>query len=272
MGKKGWQGVMTETKIGIQPRSLIYLGDLLRELVARDMKLRYKRSVLGFAWSLVNPLSQLLVLNLIFGLVLPLNIPNYTSFLFCGLLAWNWFQSSLFGATTAIVDNRELIRRPGFPVAILPVITVTTQLVHFLLALPILLLFLLFQHIPITGAILALPVIIALQYALTLSFAYLVAAVHVTFRDTQHLLGILLFLLFYLSPVFYDASVIPSAYRTLYQVNPMVHLLNAFRAVFLRGELPDAPALAALGAVTACLIVLGYAIFERASYRFVEEL
>src|SRR5215475_3862893 len=93
--------------------------DLLHELVVRDMKLRYKRSVLGIGWSLLNPLAQLLVYRFIFEDVLPVNVPNYTSYLFCGVLVWTWFQMSLVFATSSVVDNRDLIKRPGFPVAVL---------------------------------------------------------------------------------------------------------------------------------------------------------
>ena len=126
-------------------RRLIYMRDLLRELVGRDMKLRYKRSVLGIAWTLLNPLTQLLVFLFVFNLLLPLNIPHYSSFLFAGILVWNWFQGSLNQSTGAIVDNRELLRRPGFSAAILPIVTVTSHLIHFLLALPVLLLFLMLE-------------------------------------------------------------------------------------------------------------------------------
>lgn len=253
-------------------RRLIYIRDLLRELVARDMKLRYKRSTLGFAWSLLNPLAQLLVFYFIFGLVLSLDIPNYPSFLISGLLAWSWFQSSLMLATSAIVDNRELIKLPGFPAAILPVVAVTSHLVHFLLAIPILLLFLTFGGIQLTSAILALPLVIALQFILTLSLAYLVATFHVPFRDTQYLLGVLLQLLFFLTPIFYDASLISERYQTLYHINPMVHLIDAYRAILIRGDLPDLLSFLVLSMLSAGLLVLGFRVFMQASYRFVEEL
>src|SRR5690606_19580849 len=110
------------------------LYDLLAIMVMRDMKLRYKRSVMGIAWSLLNPLAQLAVFGFVFRFVLPLDIPNYTAFLFIGILAWSWFQGSLQQATGAIVENGALIGYPGFPVAVLPVVTVTSHLVHYLLA------------------------------------------------------------------------------------------------------------------------------------------
>ncbi len=263
---------MIDFKTSLYARRLVYLRDLLRELVARDMKLHYKRSILGVAWSLVNPLAQLLVFVFLFRTVLPLNVPNYPSFVLSGLLAWSWFQSSLILATGAITDSRELIRRPGFPAAILPVVTVTTYLVHFLLALPVLLLFLVFSGGRLTEAVLALPLVIALQFLLTLSLGYLVAAFHVTFRDTQHLLGVLLLLLFYLTPIFYDASVVPTRYQPLYRLNPLVYLIDAYRAILIRGALPDGLSLLGLGALAGVLLWVGYTTFKWMSYRFVEEL
>ena len=253
-------------------RQPLYMYDLLRELVVRDMKLRYNRSVLGIAWSLLNPLFQMLVFVFLSRRVLSLDIPNYPSFVYTGLLAWSWFQSALLLTTGAITGNRELVRRPGFPTAILPVVTVVTNLIHFLLALPVLLLFLVLGGGRLTSAILTLPLVILLQFLLILGLGYLVATVHVTFRDTQHLLGISLSLLFYLTPVFYDANAVPARYQTLYRLNPMFHLITAYRTILIQGNLPNLRALLALGVLTVALLWLGHTVFTRASYRFVEEL
>lgn len=249
-----------------------YLRDLLRELVGRELKLRYKRSVLGIAWSLLVPLAQLLVFVFLSRAVLRLDIPHYPLFVFSGLLAWNWFQSSLLLATSSVTDNRTLIRRPGFPAAILPAVTVMTGLIHYLLALPVLLVFALITGVAFTPALLALPGLIALQFGLILALSYLLASLHVTFRDLQHLLGISLTLLFYLTPVFYSPDNIPAQYRAVLQANPLATLLGAQRRVLIDGAWPQWPPLLLLGAVTLGLLVLGHAVFTRASGRFVEDL
>ncbi|MCL4401975.1 MAG: ABC transporter permease, partial [Acidobacteria bacterium] len=194
-------------------RKWIHFRDLLREMVVRDMKLRYKRSALGISWSLLNPLMQLLVFGFVFRLLLPLNIPDYALFLFTGILVWNWLHSSLYSATGAIVDNAALIRQPGFPAAVLPIVSVAANLVNFLLALPVLIVAHLAAGHPLTGAVLALPLLIAVQFTFTLSLAYLLATLHVPYRDTQYMLGVLLMLGFYLAPVFYDSAAIPERYR-----------------------------------------------------------
>jgi lipopolysaccharide transport system permease protein len=251
---------------------LVYQRDLLRELVSRDIKLRYRRSVLGVAWSLLNPLAQLLVFNFIFSVILPLNIPNYGTFLFTGLIVWNWFQSTLFAGAGAIVDNRELIKRPGFPIWILPVVTVTTTFIHFFLALPIVFIFIYLSRIQITPAVVALPILFAIQFLFILSLTYLVGTIHVTFRDTQYLLGIFLLLGFYLSPVFYDAAAIPGRFQFIYNLNPMAVLIEAYRSVLMRGDFPNLLRISILGALSIIVLWIGYTIFKRSSLRFVEEL
>jgi lipopolysaccharide transport system permease protein len=251
---------------------LEYLSDLIRELVQRDLKIRYKRSVLGIFWALVVPLTQLLVFSFLFGQVLGIHVTRFSSYVFCGLLVWSWFQSSLALAAGAITDNRELIRRPGFPTGVLPGVTVATNLIHFLLALPVLILFLVLDGTQLTFAIVALPLLIALQFVLTLSLSYFIASLNVTFRDTGHLVGIALMLLFYLTPVFYEASAVPAAYQSIYGVNPLVYLLDSYRGLLLDGRLPGLQSSVLVAVAAAALLWLGHRSFSHASGHFAEEL
>ncbi len=252
--------------------SNILRRDLLRELVARDLKLRYRRSVLGILWSLMNPLLQLVILSLIFSFILPLDIENYTLFLFIGLLSWIWLSSSLTIATSSIVDNRGLIRRPGFPSGILPLVSITSNLIHFLLSLPIVLIMLLLSGVGIKLTIILLPAIIALQYIFILSICIYLAVFQVTLRDTQHLVGVALFFWFYLTPIFYSTAMIPEQYRMLYALNPMVHIVDAYRAVLMYGELPPVLPLLIIGVISFLMMLIGYRLLRRASDHFVEEL
>ena len=258
-----------------QPRSfnrLIYLYDLLRSLVDRDLKLMYKRSALGIAWTLINPLLQLAVFVFVFQVVIPVQIPQYSSYVFIGLLVWTWFQTALYQATGVILGSRSLIRQPRFPVAILPTVIVTTGLLHFLLALPVLVVFLLVDGIKLTPMVLYLPILQILQFAFTVSLSYFLAALNVTFRDTQHTLGVVLQLLFYLTPIFYDLKNIPQKYWYFYGMNPLVHIITAYRQIFLWGVSPDWLALAIIAVFTAMLLPIGYLVFKRQSARFVEEI
>lgn len=253
-------------------QKLSYFWDLLRSLVDRDMKLMYKRSVLGVAWTLISPLLQLLVFIFVFQVIIKIEIPQYSSYVFTGLLVWNWFQNCLFQATGVIISSRPLIRQPGFPNAILPVVVVTTGLIHFVLALPILVIFLLIDGVKLTPLILLLPLLQLIQFAVTVTCAYFLAALNVTFRDTQHTLGVLLQFLFYLTPVFYELDSIPQKYWYIYGLNPMVHIVTCYRQILMWGAQPDWLALAIVSGITLVMLPIGYQVFKRQSLRFVEEI
>jgi lipopolysaccharide transport system permease protein len=252
--------------------SLVYVRDVLQVLVSRDFKLRYKRSVLGIAWSLLVPLAQLAVMYVVFNDILKLNIPHYTSFLLAGILPWIWFQSSLVTSSMTIVENRELVKQVGFPVAVLPTVTVLSQMIHFLLALPILGVFLLLDGLRPGPSLLALPLVILVQFALTVSLAYIVATLQVKFRDTQYLVGISLLLFSYLTPVFWDFSGIPEPYYSIFMFNPVARLLTAYRAILLHGQWPEPGTLAVLAVIAGIVLSAGSVLFLRARDRFVEEL
>jgi len=145
-------------------------------------------------------------------------------------------------------------------------------MVQFLHSFPLLFLMLFFDHVRLTQVIFALPLIILLQFILTLSLAYMFATFHVTFRDTQYLLSVILTLAFFFTPVFYEASVIPEAYQPLFRLNPMAHVLSAYRELLLHGRLPDILLLLFLYLVSMSMLALGCLLFRKASYRFVEEI
>lgn len=253
-------------------RKIAHFFDLLRVLVDRDMKLLYKRSALGIAWTLINPLLQLAVFSFVFRSVIPINIPKFSSFAFSGLLIWTWSQTALFQATGLITSNKALIRQPNFPTAILPVVTTMTGLIHFLLALPVLIIFLAVDGVRPSSVLFVLPLLMVIQFVLTVGLAYPLAALNVTFRDTQHTLGVLLQMLFYLTPIFYDLNSVPKEFQPLYQLNPMVPLIEAYRAILLKGTQPDWQALLIVSLVVAVILPIGLAIFRRQSNTFVEEL
>jgi lipopolysaccharide transport system permease protein len=259
LNRSGWQRAL-------------YLVDLTRELVVRDIKLRYKRSVLGIGWSLLNPLLQFLVFYAVFRWIIPVNVPDFAVFLLIGILAWNWFQTSLMFGCVAITDNASLIRQPGFPAAILPMIAVAANLVNFILALPVLAVALLLTGHPFTPALAVLPIVIAVQFVLTLSAVYLLSAIHVPFRDTQYLLGVILLLGFYVSPVFYSVQAVPADWQPWFALNPLVHVFEAYRTALIQGRYPELSPLLWVTAISLVILVAGYQVFVRFSHRFIEEI
>jgi lipopolysaccharide transport system permease protein len=251
---------------------LAYIRDLLRELIVRDLKIRYKRSYLGIAWSLVTPIVQVLILSFLFKRVLPLNIPNYTAFLFAGVLSWSWFVTSLSSAAGAVVGNSGLVRRPGFPLAVLPMLSVATSGVHFFLALPLLLVVTILGGGALGSPLAALPLVIAVQFFFSLSLAYLVAASNVRFRDTQHLVGMLSMVGFYLTPVFYSVRMVPEEYQFIYSLNPMAVIIRSYRDVVVRNIWPDFGDLLWMSVSSAVILAGTYWAFRRMSPRFPEDL
>ncbi len=253
-------------------REVLHLRDLIYQLVGRELKVRYKRSVLGIAWTLLNPLSQLLVFATVFRSVLKLSIPHYASSVFCGLMVWTWFQASLTEATGVINANATLIRQPGFPSIILPIVTILVHMIHFVLALPVLLLFLLIDGVTLQSDIWQLPVLMLLQLGFTAGLSYILAATSVSFYDTKYTVGVLLQLLFYATPIFYDISVIPDRYQFWYWLNPMSHLVSAYRAVLLQDAQPNWLPLLGIGVGALGLFVIGRGYFIAQSDRFVEKI
>jgi lipopolysaccharide transport system permease protein len=241
-------------------------------MVVRDIKLRYKRSIVGIGWSLINPLAELIILGFVFGILLPIAIPHYTAFLFTGLLAWNWFAGAVDGATVVIANNPPLVKLPGFPIALLPIVTVTTYFIHFLIALPILLLFLLLDDLSLTAAVLVSPLIMAIQFIFTLSIGYYLAALQVNFRDTQYLLNIALKLGFFITGIFFDPAAVDEQYQWFFRINPMTILINAYRAIFIEGMLPEPLPLTILAILSIILLIFGLSFFNRAGETFAEEI
>ena len=266
--KKNYRNVESDSRT----KSWVYVRDLVTVLVARDFKVRYKRSLLGIAWSLLVPLAQLAVLYVVFNNMLRLNIKHFSSFLLTGILPWTWFQSSLMSASSTIVDNRELVKQVGFPVGVLPTVSVLSQFVHFLLALPILAGFLLADGFRPSMALLGLPIVMLVQFFLSVSIAYILATLQVRFRDTQYLLGIFLFLFFYVTPVFWDGSTLPAAYRRIFSLNPLAGLLTAYRDILMNGRWPALQSLAAVAFISSIMAIGCFFLFLRARDRFVEEL
>lgn len=250
-----------------------HFRDVILVLVGRDYKGRYKNTALGFLWSVISPLLFLLTFYFIFKLIIDLGIPRYATFVFSGVVAWTWFSSSLSQAVLSIPAHPNLVGQPGFPVAALPIVAVTSNLINFCISLPILLVILAIEgSAPTPALLLGLPPLIITQFVLTLSISYLVAAINVTFRDTQFILPIILQLGYYVTPIFYDIALVPAEYRPIFDLNPMVPLITAYRNLLMHGILPDWTLLAGIFAGSLVLLLAGYRYFQRARHRFLEEL
>ena len=255
---------------------------LIQSLVARELKARYRGSVLGFFWSFVNPLLLLLVYTFVFTYILPARFPNpdgkgaldhYALFLFCGLLPWTWFSSSLLEASGALISGGNLIKKVLFPAEVLPIVSVLANMVHFFLGLLILVVFLVvYRHLPDPGGLLWFPIAVAIQLVFTLALALLLSALTVHFRDIRDLLANLLTFWFFATPIvypYYLDSV--DSFRWLFNYNPFFHLATSYQEIlFFPGPVGHARWLLALGAASAVLFVFAYWVFDRLRDSFAE--
>lgn len=262
----------TERGKGPNVRQLIYRFDLLRNLVWRDYTLRYKHSVLGLLWSLVLPLTQLLVLVFLFQAVVPLNIEAYPAFVFSAILPWSWFSNSLSSACNLFINNRDLIRHPNFAPASLTIINTLSNLITFIVALPLLIVVLLAYGRPMTSALFLLPLLMLIQGILTAGLSLIIATWNAFYRDVQHIVVVALTLLFYLTPVFYRPEAVAAQYRIVYQLNPVAVLIRSYRAIFFEGTAPSADALLFAALVSIAVFALGYSIYNRKQHEIIDKI
>jgi lipopolysaccharide transport system permease protein len=243
-------------------KSLRYRVDLIQHLVGREFTLRYKRSALGIFWSLLTPLAQLFVLVFLFGRVLPLSIEAYPAFVFCALLPWIWFSSCLSVAGGLFIHNRDLARRPNFEPSTLIVVNLLANLIHYVIFLPILLVFLAWYGRPLTTALFSLPVLLLVQGFLILGLGLVIATLNAFYHDVEFLVGVALMLLFYLTPVFYRIETLGDQFRIFYMVNPMAVLIQGYRGIFFYGTAPEWGPLALAAVISIVLFGLGYFVYK----------
>jgi lipopolysaccharide transport system permease protein len=259
-------------------RQLFRYRALISSLVARELKARYRGSVLGFFWSFINPLLLLVIYTVVFTVVLPgvhpPELEPYAVFMFCGILPWTWFSSSLLESSNVLVAGGNLIRKVLFPAEVLPIVTVLAGLVHFCLGLPILAAFLIYYRVPVTPTdLLWLPLIVAIQLVLTVGLALLVSALTVHFRDVRDLLANLLTLWFFATPIIYPITQAPERVRRLLNLNPYTHLVIAYQEVlFKSGPFMQSSRLFAIGAASVVVLLFGYFVFDRLRDTLAEEV
>jgi ABC-2 type transport system permease protein len=253
-------------------KELYQYREMLKNLVRKDLRTRYKGSFLGFLWTFINPLLQLLVYTVIFTTIMRLDIDNYSMFLFVALLPWNFFSTSLMIGTGSIVNNKELIKKIYFPREIVPISVVTSGFVNLILSFVIVFIALFVSGIGITPAVVCLPVVFLVAYVMTLGFTLLFSALNVYFRDLEHILEIGTMAWFYLTPIVYKLDMIPARFLKLFFMNPMTPIIQAFRDILYYGIVPDFTVLGINLAAGMLLVVFGHLVFQRLQKNFAEEI
>jgi lipopolysaccharide transport system permease protein len=251
--------------------------ELLWQMVGREVKARYKQSILGYFWVILNPLAQMLVMSFAFSIILRIptnaasNIP-YSVFLFVALLPWNLFSNSLSSACGSLVSSSPLITKVYFPRTILVISTIIAKIVDFLFALIVLVLYMVAYNVPVNANILWVIPIFLIQQIFTLGLSLFFAASNLLYRDIQYLLNLLLVLWMYATPIIYPADIVPDKYKIIFQLNPLAVIINAYRQTILGGGAPNYTSLLIALAVSTSVLILGLSYFKSREKIFADNI
>lgn len=252
-------------------RELWQFRALIAALVGRHLRARYRGSFFGFVWSFLNPLCLIAVYSLVFQFYIRFDdVDNYTLFLFAGLLPWIWFSSGLLEATGAISGGGHLITKAMFPAHILPVVSVLTNLVNFLLSIPLLVGFMLITGLLPGVAFIALPIVVFVELIFLLGLSLGLSALNVHFRDVQHILGNILTLWFFLCPILYPVENVPEKIRFTVLLNPVALFTQMYHEIFIKDAFPSALSFVLAFGVAALTLLVGNMIFNRYRDEFAE--
>jgi len=252
-------------------RELWQYRALLWNLTQRELKARYRGSALGFLWTFVNPLLLMAVYGLVFGIIQRTNIQHYTYFIFVGLLPWLWFSTSVGVGASTISDRRDLLTKVRFPAQVLPATVVGTNLVNYILSLPLMVGLGALAGIWPDVHALAFPLVLLVQLVFTLGVTFVVSALNVRFRDLQHIVANVLTLWFFVTPVLYIPNAVPEPYRRLYLIaNPMAVIITSYQGIFYEHRWPHPRALAIVALGSVVLLTIAAQVFERRREEFAE--
>jgi ABC-2 type transport system permease protein len=243
--------------------------ELIWALALRELKVRYKRSVLGFLWALLNPALLMIVLTVVFSKILLSPIQHYGIFILSTLVPWTFFSQCLSYSVDSIVANGELIKKVSVPKCVFPLAAVVSNMINLLLSIiPLALIVLLMGHpFFVTWAFLPVPLIALMIFAAGATFFF--AAANVYYRDVAHIVQILLQVWFYVTPIIYPLTVFPAKYKWMFQLNPLIYPLNEFRLAVYYGQMPQTQSVLAAFVCAFLSLFIGFAIFRKNQPNFV---
>lgn len=245
--------------------------DLIKALVARDLKVRYRRSAIGFLWTMLQPLLMMLVLRTVFSSLFQAQsaeVPNnYAVYAMSGILFWNFFSQSIVASMNSLRGNAGLLEKLPVPKAVFPLSTVISGLINLVLALVPLFAILIVTGHPLRPALFFLPVAILLVALFTLGAGLLLSPLAVFFSDVVELIGVMLTLMMYLTPVFYPKDIVPESYRWIVRFNPIRSILEVFRDPIYQGEIPPLSHLTVSVVIVLLVLAVGGFVFRRSSDR-----
>lgn len=253
-------------------KEILSYKELLKNNVKKDIRGKYKGSFLGVLWSFVNPLLMVLVYALVFPYIMRIKQDNYLIYLISAIIPWNYFTTTVTQGTVTVLNNANVIKKVYFPREILPISTATSALVNFLISCIIILLFVIFGGVGISWVLIFLPFIALIQYIISLSIIFILSGVEIYVKDIEYIVNFVIMMLFYLTPILYSIDMIPAKLQWIIKLNPMSHLINAYRDIFLYHNIPNMKNLSILLAIGLVLLVITYKLFKKMEKGFAEEV
>lgn len=246
--------------------------EMLFNLVRKGLRIRYKGSFLGFLWTFLNPLLQLIIYSMVFAIIVRANIEKYYMFLFVALVPWMFFSACLQDSASSIIANKDLVKKIYFPRSIIPLSIVCTAFMNMLYTMIVVFIALIFSGIGLNFSVLALPVIFAIEFLFALGIALIIAGLNVYFRDLEYILGMIIMAWFYFTPVMYPIDMIPSQVVAIFYANPMTNIILAYRDILYYKKFPDLSSMSLAIVIGLVTTVIGFVLFQKLQRGFVEEL
>ena len=253
-------------------KELYNYRELLKTNIKKEIRGKYKGSWLGILWTFLNPLLMLTVYAIVFPYILRVKVENYTIFMIVALIPWNFFTTAIQMGTGSVVANGNILKKVYFPREIIPISITTSQLVNFLITCIIMAVFIIFSGVGFSIHLLYFPLLVFVQYILTLGITFILSALTVFVRDVAHFVSVILMLGFYATPIVYLGSMLPDKFQIFLKLNPMAQLVEAYRAILYYHKVPDMQMLTLWTLGSFIILVFGYMIFKKLEKSFVEEL
>ncbi len=253
-------------------KSLFQYREFLKSNVKKEIRGKYKGSFLGILWSFINPLLSVLVYAIIFPYIMRDSIDNYLVYLITGFIPWTFFTLSIQMGMISVLVNANIIKKVYFPRIILPISSVTSALVNFLISCLIILLFTIGSGIGIGVSLIYLPLVILTQYIMLLGITFILSSVDLYFRDIENIVNFLIQMLFYATPILYSKDIFPSEIAWILNLNPMSHIIDGYRAIFFYQTAPNFVSLGLTFVFSFVLMIAGYFIFDKLQKGFAEEV
>lgn len=247
--------------------------EMIRNLVKKELRGRYKSSVLGFLWTFINPLCQIIIYTVVFSTIMRTGIEQFYLYLTVGMIPWMFFSSSVQGGSMCIVSQQDLVKKIYFPREVLPIAYVTSCFVNMLFCFVIVFLVLGTSGRGINLKALAfLPIVMIVEYILALGFAMIVSACTVYLRDLEHIVGVILQAWIYLTPIMYSIDIIPESIMPIFKLNPMTSVIEAYHTILYYKQVPQVSTLIQAFVIGVAALVIGGFVFANLQKGFVEEL